>query len=714
MSENVTKMFGRTYNEVGNTNSDFIIKTRGQIKVQYGHKFIDLIKNGKLNTEDSSVFKEVELYEDIQPNGIYLYEGSIYVCIEDSIVKLSDGEDSTYVSYINQQTTSPEQKFLAQNNIGLVFNSLEDAHNIIVDGFIYCINDKSFYMVSGGSFTKQEFEIPNPYPKQFVIEKDSNTIGALKLVGDKKQNGIALGEQTYIYESSENTIIENSYNKIIIVNQNKNIITIGSTGVTSLVNISTKGDFIGDSIYSEDFQEGLYGYRLYNDPNSGKSILEVDRIIERDTPSKLNSNIRTYSEGAIAINVTGGDEEFEEESSEEESSEDPDDFDEENEFPDFPDISKIIFKCSPQLDTLQVGDILELQPFLNTIRYRIEESDGEEDEEEDEEIDDGDIDDTIEEEETPEIIEVRVPKKVAILLYVESVTDNIITTRPYPNNITYNINNGHYIVNSRDFGEIEVLPNETPNNEDPVDLYPSLEGAQFYKIAQQGNPEDSSTWYKTFCIDYLNNSISLQQNYVNYNGELIIYKHSVIGNIEEYLEEPKRTWEQGLYSDQPIFNGATFKPLSEDIKIQDYPKYSEKLNKDLCNNHIKIEDGDDFEKVIPTIGWIKQNVLKEPLKSINESKLPDTPEEDNSYIVYKNEKWDYQKVEPKIPIGSIVMWYTDVIPEGWLLCDGSTFDINKYLDLYTVLGNDFLPDLNNSILEENSEFNLIKFIIKAI
>ena len=36
-------LFGRSYSQAGNSNSDFLIKTKGQVKVQWGSKFIDII-----------------------------------------------------------------------------------------------------------------------------------------------------------------------------------------------------------------------------------------------------------------------------------------------------------------------------------------------------------------------------------------------------------------------------------------------------------------------------------------------------------------------------------------------------------------------------------------------------------------------------------------------------------------------------------------------
>lgn len=49
LESNKVKLFGRSYTQIGDKDSDFLIRTRGQFKVQYGTKFIDIIKDGKIN-----------------------------------------------------------------------------------------------------------------------------------------------------------------------------------------------------------------------------------------------------------------------------------------------------------------------------------------------------------------------------------------------------------------------------------------------------------------------------------------------------------------------------------------------------------------------------------------------------------------------------------------------------------------------------------------
>lgn len=46
-----------------------------------------------------------------------------------------------------------------------------------------------------------------------------------------------------------------------------------------------------------------------------------------------------------------------------------------------------------------------------------------------------------------------------------------------------------------------------------------------------------------------------------------------------------------------------------------------------------------------------------------------------------------------LPLGSIISVYSDIVPEGYLLCDGSEFDTDKYPALHMLLGTNTLPDL---------------------
>ena len=79
----MTELFGRIFDSVGSSSSDLLLKTKGQVKIQWGNKFIDLIKDGKINFSkefvqkmiDSSS-KELETKLNIPRNAVLLYEGN--------------------------------------------------------------------------------------------------------------------------------------------------------------------------------------------------------------------------------------------------------------------------------------------------------------------------------------------------------------------------------------------------------------------------------------------------------------------------------------------------------------------------------------------------------------------------------------------------------------------------------------------------------------
>lgn len=64
-----------------------------------------------------------------------------------------------------------------------------------------------------------------------------------------------------------------------------------------------------------------------------------------------------------------------------------------------------------------------------------------------------------------------------------------------------------------------------------------------------------------------------------------------------------------------------------------------------------------------------------------------------------------------IPLGTIIANYSDVVPDGFLECDGSVYDTDKYAMLYSLLGSDHLPDLRGKALmgyDDNSQMREIQ------
>lgn len=81
--------FGRIYEVVGSQITDLLLKTKGEVKLQIGNKFIDLIKDGEIVSQNENLFNEVKSVDEIKESGIYLCDESIYVRINDTIIKLN-------------------------------------------------------------------------------------------------------------------------------------------------------------------------------------------------------------------------------------------------------------------------------------------------------------------------------------------------------------------------------------------------------------------------------------------------------------------------------------------------------------------------------------------------------------------------------------------------------------------------------------------------
>ena len=63
-----------------------------------------------------------------------------------------------------------------------------------------------------------------------------------------------------------------------------------------------------------------------------------------------------------------------------------------------------------------------------------------------------------------------------------------------------------------------------------------------------------------------------------------------------------------------------------------------------------------------------------------------------------------------VPVGSIVLWYGDNIPQGWAQCQGQVLSGEDFLELKTALGGiEQLPNLNPRIDGTGSP---LKWIIK--
>lgn len=242
MAEGKTNMFGKTYNTIGSTDSNFIIKTKGDLKIQWGNKFIDLIKNGKII--ENSIFKTVDSEDKISSNGIYLVNDAVWIKVGDFKSNLFDSSKNAYISFLNEQNLNSEQKNIALKNIGFVYDSIDSINTQeITSGIVFIQDEQKLYTIKDGNLSL--------YSQPIVQgQQDSDII--------KKENSLSfqIGEFSYLVMSDLKIKVQ----KNLVLDDNISIMSNNAS------------------------QE--QGFRLYYNDVSG-STLEIDNIIHRNYKSDV-------------------------------------------------------------------------------------------------------------------------------------------------------------------------------------------------------------------------------------------------------------------------------------------------------------------------------------------------------------------------------------------------------------------------------------------
>lgn len=256
----MAQLFGKNYQEAGSSSSPLLLRSNGEIKLQWGNKFIDLIKNGKVNSEAKNYIFTVDTSDEIKANGIYLVteDSSIWINVEGTKTKLSD-TDTTYVSFLTEQETTPEQKQQALTNLGLIYENIDALNKAnLVTGLAYVVEANKLYLIQNKVVS--EYQVTSSLPTSGKF--DDLTISNLTI--------------------KNNTI-----------NSNQLILTINNIPYLQLNdNILCSVPFLVDKLQSVNYNYNKSGFALYQD--NGKSILDIDSLNWRNIESELPKNQKTY------------------------------------------------------------------------------------------------------------------------------------------------------------------------------------------------------------------------------------------------------------------------------------------------------------------------------------------------------------------------------------------------------------------------------------
>lgn len=271
--------FGRAYSKVGSSDSDFLIQTKGQVKIQWGKKFIDLIKDGKINVDAKFIYKEDQV--GIK-DGIYVIgegdEMQVILQVGGEQINLKGDIGTTYVSFQGEQITTSDQKYTALTNIGFLYKDLSSIDQTsLQNGLIYIESEKKLYVVQEGALTEFSIDIPNPYTKQLVIQKTDTSKGSILIVGNGIENSLAF-DQFYLYTDGGETIFESNGEICFKVYDSEKIRIKNDSVVFS--------DNVVAQMFQSDGATSVKGFRLYY--VGGESTLEVDNLIVRNSKETLD------------------------------------------------------------------------------------------------------------------------------------------------------------------------------------------------------------------------------------------------------------------------------------------------------------------------------------------------------------------------------------------------------------------------------------------
>lgn len=267
-------LFGRSYESAGSSNADFLIKTKGKVKIQYGSKFIDLIKDGKINADAKFIYKEKEVGVK---DGIYVIgdgeESRVILLVNGNQIDLKGEIGTTYVSFLGEQKTTSDNKYTALTNIGFIYKDLDSiSDDSLKNGLIYVESEKKLYVISDGQLSEYVVNIPNPYTKQFVIAKESSEEGAIVIQGEGKENSLSFDSLLIYQKDSESYIDSKGDIKTLINGQQKILIK------EDIIVFATP---VSSSMFQSFGASQANGFRLYD--NGSESTLEVDNLVVRKT-----------------------------------------------------------------------------------------------------------------------------------------------------------------------------------------------------------------------------------------------------------------------------------------------------------------------------------------------------------------------------------------------------------------------------------------------
>lgn len=342
------KMFGKMYTLIGDGSSDIILNGIGNVKIRFGNSFIDLLKNGKINSTTSTVsdtgvkITTVNSVDEIDLNtdGFYYDGNKFYIVIGGKLFELGVSEyeednssggittptnTSDYLLVKSNQNLSMTEIEIARNNIKEVIQTLDVAG--LAGNLPYWVkSEQGHYVYNNGSL--QELYLN--------LRKGGTVLGQTNF-----GNGSLRSGQVNIMSNGNPLTIGNTYgtkylttkfdnNDIVLTRDlnNKNSgLWLSTTGFginiapeEYALNVNGTTNLLGDmyvsnnhwiytnNIGTENFASGFagYGWRIHKDSN-GTYTATFDNLTVRQSMriyELILEKIRAVK-GALVISAGG-------------------------------------------------------------------------------------------------------------------------------------------------------------------------------------------------------------------------------------------------------------------------------------------------------------------------------------------------------------------------------------------------------------------------
>ena len=305
------RALGREMNFFGSKEKDFVIQTKGRVKINFGDKFVELFNGSKFTTDSGPLINEGKP-DSSSSDGFYFDNGTLYLKIGDKIYEIFSNakEIEGFISYSENQNLNSEEQSTAKKNIGINFETKEEAISKGSNGIVYISSENSAYLLKDGTLypiiENEDSSSENLINESITIDLDEeglaliiNGFGRCIRIGTEDNN-------TKICHSSGGTINSSKSLTIKIDNKESIIIKGGEVNFNSIIN-ALQG-IITDEIYSSDYKLKESGWGLWIDKNTGESYLQVDNILGNYeiTPTylKYQEAVKLAATGGISIGTT--------------------------------------------------------------------------------------------------------------------------------------------------------------------------------------------------------------------------------------------------------------------------------------------------------------------------------------------------------------------------------------------------------------------------